>query len=212
MLEVILTFLVTGLLLFAAIAAVAYVVVRFVFIWMAERISAEIAVQIDSAATYTAAGISRGLASQPRVAQAARASAVVGRKIRDLAVAQGLGTEDAKRVFLARLDRTAKLMDRAIPLPLVGGIGLDSLLGLIPYVGDAASALVSGSIILNSLHYGLPRAVVAQMVANMFVDLLFGSIPILGDVFDIAFKANERNLALLRAHLEREKGVVGRLP
>lgn len=210
MLDVILTFLVTGLLLFAAIAAVAYVVVRFVFVWMAERISAEIAVQIDNAATYTAAGISRGLASQPRVAQAARAGAVVGRKIRDIAAAQGLGTEDAKRVFLARLDRTAKLMDRAIPLPLVGGIGLDSLLGLIPYVGDAASALVSGSIILNSLHYGLPRALVAQMVANMFVDLLFGSIPILGDVFDIAFKANERNLALLRAHLGRVDGGHGR--
>jgi hypothetical protein len=107
--------------------------------------------------------------------------------------------------LLARLDRTARLMDRAIPLPFAGGIGLDALLGFIPYVGDAVSAGISGSIILNSLQYGLPRALVAQMVANMFVDLLFGAIPIVGDVFDIFFKANERNMALLRAHLERPR-------
>ncbi|HQX82393.1 MAG TPA: DUF4112 domain-containing protein, partial [Vicinamibacterales bacterium] len=94
-------------------------------------------------------------------------------------------------------------MDSEVRLPVVGGIGLDPLLGLIPYAGDVVSATVAGSIILNALQYGLPKAMVAQMVANMFVDLLFGAIPVVGDLFDIAFKANTRNLALLREHLER---------
>lgn len=167
MVEYILTFLLTGLLLFTALVAAAYVIVRVVFVRMAERISATLATRIVDAAT-------------PRTS-----------------------------ALLARLDRTARLMDRAIPLPFGGGIGLDALLGFIPYVGDAASALVSGSIILNSLKYGLPRALVAQMVANMFVDLLFGSIPIAGDLFDIVFKANERNIAIVRAHLERAKANPG---
>ena len=53
---------------------------------------------------------------------------------------------------------------------------------------------------MRSIQYGVPRDVVARMVANMFVDLLFGAIPIVGDLFDIAFKANTRNSALVRAH------------
>lgn len=54
---------------------------------------------------------------------------------------------------------------------------------------------------MRSIQYGVPRDVVARMVANMFVDLLFGAIPIVGDLFDIAFKANTRNSALVRAHI-----------
>lgn len=115
-----------------------------------------------------------------------------------------------QRAFLTRLDRIERLMDRRISLPLVGGIGLDAVLGFVPYVGDTASALVTGSLIVDSIRYGMPRDVVARMVANMFVDLLFGAIPLVGDVFDIVFKANTRNIALVRAHLAREAaGVTG---
>ncbi len=205
MLDTLLPFLLMGLLLFVAVVAIAYIGVRVVFIRMAERVSAQMAVQIESAATYAASGITRGLASQPYIAHAGRVSAAAGKKIRDLAAARGIKVDEAKAVLLARLERTARLMDSEVRLPLVGGIGLDPLLGLIPYAGDAVSATVAASIILNSLQYGLPKAVVAQMVANMFVDLLFGAIPIVGDLFDIAFKANTRNLALLRAHLDRVK-------
>ena len=193
--ESLLMFLLGGLLVFAALVVIAYLVVRVVFIRLAERISAQLADQIESAATH--------VASQPHIARAGKASAAAGRKIHDLAAARGINVDQAKAVLLARLERTARLMDSEVRLPLVGGIGLDPLLGLIPYAGDVVSATVAASIILNSLQYGLPKAIVAQMVANMFVDLLFGAIPIAGDLFDVAFKANTRNLDLLRQHLRR---------
>lgn len=199
----ILTVLLTGLLLFVAIVAIAYLVVRVVFIRMAERISAQMAVHIESAATYAVAGLSQTVGSHPRVAQATRAGVAAGKKIRDFATARGMNLDEARAAFLERLDRTARLMDQQVRLPIVGGIGLDPLVGLVPYVGDTVSAVVAGSIILNALQYGLPKALVAQMVANMFVDVLFGAIPVVGDLFDVGFKANTRNMALLRAHLER---------
>jgi hypothetical protein len=120
-----------------------------------------------------------------------------------IARGRGPGPRMDQRVFLAGLDRTERLMDRRISLPLIGGIGLDAVLGVVPYAGDAASAMVTGSLILRSMQYGLPRDVVVRMVANMFVDLAFGAIPIVGDVFDIAFKANTRNIALVREHLAK---------
>ncbi|MBK9239984.1 MAG: DUF4112 domain-containing protein [Acidobacteria bacterium] len=193
--ESLLLYLLGGLLLFVALVAIAYLVVRFAFIRIAERVSAQMAVHIESAVTRAV--------TQPHIARAGKASAAAGRKIQDLAAARGINVDQAKAVLLARLERTARLMDSEVRLPVVGGIGLDPLLGLIPYAGDVVSATVAGAIILNSLQYGLPKAMVAQMVANMFVDLLFGAIPIVGDLFDIAFKANTRNLALLREHLER---------
>jgi len=101
---------------------------------------------------------------------------------------------------------TARLMDAAIPLPIVGGIGVDSVIGFVPYVGDAVSALVTGSLIYRSLQYGVPNALVARMVGNMFLDLLIGAVPVVGDLFDIVFKANTRNITLLRNYLEHEKG------
>ncbi len=129
----------------------------------------------------------------------------VARRIRDRGAARGLDAGAARAVLLQRLDRTARVMDTAIPLPLVGGIGVDSLIGFVPYVGDAVSALVSGSLIYRSLQYGVPNALVARMVGNMFLDLLVGAVPVVGDLFDIAFKANTRNIRLLRDYLQKEQ-------
>jgi hypothetical protein len=95
-------------------------------------------------------------------------------------------------------------MDSAIKLPIVGGVGLDALLGLVPVAGDAASAAVSISLIAKSMRYGLPREIITKMLANVLLDLLLGAIPLVGDLADMWFKANERNVALLKEYLGDE--------
>jgi len=70
--------------------------------------------------------------------------------------------------------------------------------------GDAASAAVSVSLIAKSVRYGIPREIITKMLANVLVDLVLGAIPLVGDLADIWFKANERNVALLREYLGDE--------
>jgi hypothetical protein len=100
---------------------------------------------------------------------------------------------------LGRLDRLAWLMDRAITIPGTRiTIGLDALLGLLPVGGDFLTGLVQTGIFLAALYrYRVPRAVAARMAANVLIDIAIGSIPLVGDVFDVFFKANTRNLQLL---------------
>jgi hypothetical protein len=108
---------------------------------------------------------------------------------------------------LHRLDRLAWLMDRAITIPGTRiTIGLDALLGLLPVGGDFLTGLVQTGIFLAALyHYRVPRAVAARMAANVLIDTAIGSIPLVGDVFDVFFKANTRNLQLLRQVEEDRK-------
>ena len=111
-------------------------------------------------------------------------------------------TDTAAR--LARLRRVARLMDSSFGLPGTRfRFGLDSLFGLAPVAGDAASALVSLYIVLEARRLGAPTALLARMVGNMAADTLGGSVPLLGDLFDAAFKSNLRNLALLENWLQR---------
>lgn len=199
--------------IFVVLVFCAYLVVRFLFVRMAERISEQIAAGIQRLPTEQVleAGKARGqaLVSAGFVAQGVQVSDRVGQRIAALAVSRGVSLSDAKAAFLGNIDGTARLMDRAIPLPLVGGAGLDALLGLIPFVGDAVSGIIAGSIVHKSLQYGLPKELVAKMVGNIFVDVLFGAIPILGDLFDLLFKANTRNVSLLRQYLaERDAAFV----
>ncbi len=105
---------------------------------------------------------------------------------------------------VVRLDGLAKVMDSAIAIPGTNIVlGLDAVLGLLPVVGDAISSAISGYIILEAKKLGAPRLLVARMAGNATVDAVVGSIPFLGDVFDVAFKANRKNIALLRRHLEK---------
>ena len=93
-------------------------------------------------------------------------------------------------------------MDRAFRIP--GSpirIGLDAVIGLLPGVGDAVGGAVSTWFLLTAARLGAPPAVLARMGLNVAIDALFGAIPLLGDLFDIGWKANVRNLALLEAHL-----------
>lgn len=101
-----------------------------------------------------------------------------------------------------RLNTIAYLMDESIRLPGGYRIGWDGIIGLIPGLGDVAGLAVSAYIIAESARLGAPKSVLLRMSANTAMDTIFGAIPVLGDLFDLTFKANRRNLRLLQSHLE----------
>lgn len=96
-----------------------------------------------------------------------------------------------------RLRALAWLMDNSIPLPGGFRIGLDAIIGLVPGVGDAIGALVSAFIINEARGMGAPRSVLLRMMSNVMIETIIGAVPFAGDLFDAAYKANTRNLALL---------------
>jgi hypothetical protein len=105
---------------------------------------------------------------------------------------------------LAEVETLAWLLDNSIPVPGTGGrrFGLDALIGFVPVVGDLLSGGIGLFVVWRGLRLGLSRVVVARMLANSAIDIAVGAIPLLGDAFDLWFKANTRNLALMRRHLE----------
>ncbi|MBD0377185.1 MAG: DUF4112 domain-containing protein, partial [Flavisolibacter sp.] len=78
--------------------------------------------------------------------------------------------------------------------------GLDAIIGLIPGAGDLSTFAVSGFMILVMARNGASSYVLARMVLNVLIDTIIGSIPLIGDVFDVAFKANTRNIRLMQEH------------
>jgi hypothetical protein len=97
--------------------------------------------------------------------------------------------------------RVARLMDSQFQLPGTRfRFGLDPLLGLLPIVGDLSSTAVSVALLLTMLRHGASGAVVVRMALNILIDTVVGAIPVIGNVFDFAYKSNERNVALLRRH------------
>ena len=105
---------------------------------------------------------------------------------------------------LERLRTLSRLLDNAFVIPGTRyRFGLDALVGLVPGLGDAVSAVFSAYLILQASRLGAPRSVVTRMIANVAVDTLVGWVPILGDLFDVAWKSNLRNMALLESHLQQ---------
>jgi hypothetical protein len=102
----------------------------------------------------------------------------------------------------ARIRALARLLDSAFRVPGTRiTVGLDSIMGLVPGIGDLAGGVMSGYIVLMSARMGVPAPVVARMILNLGVDTLVGSVPLLGDLFDVGYRANLRNAALLDRHL-----------
>jgi hypothetical protein len=96
-----------------------------------------------------------------------------------------------RSVSLTRVSRLAYWLD---------AVGLDPLLGLVPGLGDAAGALLAAWILIEAVRLGAPRATLVRMASNIAIDALVGAVPVLGDVFDIVWKANLKNVALLERH------------
>ena len=94
-----------------------------------------------------------------------------------------------------------RLLDEAFRVPGTNlRFGLDPIIGLVPWVGDALTAVLSCAIVIQAHHMRLPRVVQLRMLLNVGIDMLIGLVPLLGDVADAFWKSNTRNLALLEAH------------
>lgn len=106
---------------------------------------------------------------------------------------------------LANLKVLSRLMDNAFTLPGTNiRFGLDSIIGLLPGIGDTIGLAVSGYIVSVAHKAGVPWHMKIRMAWNIFIDWLIGIIPFLGDIFDIGFKANTRNVALLEKYLGKD--------
>ncbi|WP_265517817.1 DUF4112 domain-containing protein [Nitratireductor luteus] len=108
---------------------------------------------------------------------------------------------------IENLDRLATLLDTRWGIPGTPfSFGIDGVASLLPVVGDGATALISAYIVYRAARLGAPRGLLLHMTANVGLDFAVGSVPVMGTVFDVFFKANKRNVSLLRQHLESEAG------
>ncbi len=104
---------------------------------------------------------------------------------------------------LKTLDFISDLLDSRFKIPGTEiRFGLDSLVGLVPYVGDLTTFGVSGIMILSMVRHGASGMLVVKMLWNILIDTLFGAIPLIGDIFDFRYRANRKNFELLKEHYE----------
>lgn len=114
-------------------------------------------------------------------------------------------TGPSRTETLVRLDALSRLLDNAFVLPGTRiRFGLDGIIGLVPVVGDLISAVLSSYIVWEARQLGLPRWKIARMMGNVAFDTAIGIVPFVGDVADVMFKANRRNLKIVREHLAKE--------
>jgi hypothetical protein len=107
-------------------------------------------------------------------------------------------------VRFVALQRFAEWLDAGFRIPGTRiRFGIDPLLGLIPGLGDIAGAVLAGWIFVEAIRLGASRGTLLRIAGNIAIDALVGAIPVLGDVFDVAWKANLRNVALLERHIAR---------
>jgi hypothetical protein len=101
-----------------------------------------------------------------------------------------------------RLVRLAWWLDSSIPVPGTRfRFGLDALIGLVPGVGDVVGLAISSYIVAQAARLGAPRALLARMATNIGIETIVGAVPLLGDLFDAAWKANQRNVRLLDGYV-----------
>jgi len=116
-----------------------------------------------------------------------------------------------EREALERLERLARLLDTAVAVPGTSiRFGADAVLGLVPGIGDLITTLLSSYIVYEAHRLGAPKRLIARMIGNVVLDSTLGAVPLAGDAFDVLWRANRRNVRLLREHLTKP-GVTSRL-
>ena len=178
MLEELLVWLAVAFVIVVVVAVAGYFALRWAFMRAAEKMATIVDRSVGGVAAHAFTRLAR------------------------FAAARGIGIEEAQNIFGIQIDRLAKIMDSAITLPIVGRVGLDAVLDLVPVVGNFAGAAVSLTLIARTLQFGPPPALVSKMLSNVLVDVILGGIPVVGPLVDMWFKANDRNAALMREFLE----------
>ena len=118
----------------------------------------------------------------------------------------GLAEPDRHR-RLKRIRRLAQLLDNAFAVPFTKfRFGWDSIIGLVPGGGDVATGVLATYIVIEAARLGIPRRTLWRMIANVALDMATGVVPIAGDLVDVAYKANRRNVKLLEEHVEGSVG------
>jgi hypothetical protein len=108
---------------------------------------------------------------------------------------------------IARIDALATLLDTAFILPGINvRFGLDALIGLVPGIGDAITTAMSLYIVHEARQLGAPGHLIARMLGNVLLDGMVGAVPLVGDAFDVLWRANRRNMRLLQEWLQRAEG------
>ena len=103
-----------------------------------------------------------------------------------------------------RIEAMEKLLERSLTIPGTKiPIGLDALAGLIPVAGDLITAAMGAWIVWEGRNLGMPKWQLWRMAANVGFDTAIGAVPVVGDVFDFAFRSNSKNLAIIKRHLDK---------
>lgn len=113
-----------------------------------------------------------------------------------------MSADSSEVVTRKQLQRLAWLLDSSIRLPGGYRVGVDGIIGLIPGLGDALGAGLSSYIVVKAVSLNVPVIVLIRMTINVVLELVIGVIPIIGDLFDFMYKANERNVRLINEHLD----------
>jgi Domain of unknown function (DUF4112) len=113
-----------------------------------------------------------------------------------------LGTSPAD--VRQRIEAMEKILERAVTIPVLRRkVGLDAIVGLIPFAGDLLTAMMGIYAVWEARNLGLPRWKQWRMIANIGFDTAIGTIPVAGDLFDFLYRSNTRNLKIIRTHLDR---------
>ena len=117
----------------------------------------------------------------------------------------GFTRQRSRSERVRRLESIASLLDTAFVVPGTSiRFGFDGLIGLVPGIGDAVTTALSLYIVHEAWQLGAPRRVITRMLANVALDGFIGAVPVAGDVFDVMWRANKRNVRILREWLDRE--------